>query len=230
MSEAAKKMFQPNPESYGPQTPKLMNLLEEAKAAQSDADSSEPRLIGWEVVKMGPYRFIGKSFYGRMGKSSEFCAAAVRLEWVFEALDKMAEYATEDAYDAALVHWEKWDEKNKLMGYTVGRFMKAETPVPEDMDYIDIPEILTAKLFIHGKSENDAIDMLRAEFERGGIYKETWQFEGEIFTSRDARLHIETSARIYGAYLPCELVNPVAWASSTKCSNSHLVRPAPPQE
>jgi hypothetical protein len=62
------------------------------------------------------------------------------LDWVFKAIDGLKEYATEDIHDAALVTWDKYDEKNRLMGYTVGRFMKVDTPVPDNMDYIDIPE------------------------------------------------------------------------------------------
>jgi hypothetical protein len=184
-------------------------MLEDAMNNQNNSFAIEPQLIGWEVVNMEPCRFIGKSFYGRMGKCNEFCAAAIKLDWVFNIIDDMKEYATDDKYDAALVHWEKWDEKNKLMGYTVGRFMKSDTPVPEDMDYIDIPETLVAKYFIKGGNENVAIEMLRAEFERGGIYKDaSWKYEGEIFTNREARKNNETSNHIYGAYLPCELINP----------------------
>ena len=86
--------------------------------------------------------------------------------------------------------------------------MKADTPVPEDMDYIDIPATLVAKYFISSGNENIAIEMLRKEFKEKGIYKESWKFEGEIFTNRIARQNNQTSNHIYGAYLPCELVNP----------------------
>ena len=209
MCEPIKKPGQTTPENCLPTTLKLLELVEEAKDSIVNQSEGQPKLIGWEAVNCGPYRFVGKSFYGRMGKCPEFCATALKLDWVFDAIDGLKEYATDDIYDAALVHWDKWDEKNKLMGYTVGRFMKADTPVPEDMDYIDIPETLVAKYFISSGNENIAIEMLRAEFLRQGIYKDaSWKFEGEIFTNREARKNNETSNHIYGAYLPCELLNP----------------------
>ena len=171
-------------------------------------ENNTPTMVKWEVVKNEPYRFIGKSFYGRMGKCDEFCAVAKKLNWVYETLDDLAEYATDDIYDAALVHWEKWDEKNKLMGYTVGRFMKADTPVPEDMDYIDMPEGYMAKCFIKGGNENIAIDMLREEIKQQGIYKDIFLMEGEIFPDRAAWLNDESGVYNFGAYLAVELLNP----------------------
>ena len=184
----------------------MSTIFDQIAQAQSDLSAAQPKLIACEITTLPPRRFIGKSFYGRMGKCGEFCAAALKLDWVFEKINALADFATEDIYDAALVHWDKWDEKNKLMGYTVGRFMAADTPVPEDMDYIDIPETLVGRLFILGGNENIAIETLRKEFDRLG-YRETWQFEGEIFTNREARKVNQTSNHIYGAYLPCEKIN-----------------------
>ena len=224
MSEPIKKPGQ-QPESYSPKDmPEIMKLAEQVQDTTIQPEA-QPILERFEIAKCGPYRFIGKSFYGRMGKCNEFCAAALKLDWVFNAIDELKEYATEDIYDAALVHWDKWDEKNKLMGYTVGRFMKADTPVPEDMDYVDIAETLVAKYFIRGGNENIAIDMLRAEFMQQGIYKDAlWKFEGEIFTNREARKNNETSDDIYGAYLPCELLNPPKKRTRDKIADMFHVR------
>jgi hypothetical protein len=51
---------------------------------------------------------------------------------------------------------DKYDKKKKLLGYTVGRFMKADTPVPAElvgtdyeMDYFDIPAMYVAKGFVN---------------------------------------------------------------------------------
>ena len=209
MSESIKKQDQSTQESYSPTTPKLLDMVAAAKNSENSQPVSDPVLIGWEVVKNEPCRFIGKTVYVRAGVSDDFCVMTMKQDWVFKELDGLNEYATDDIYDAALVHWEKWDEKNKLMGYTVGRFMKADTPVPEDMDYIDIPETLVAKYFISSGNENIALEMLRAEFIRQGIYQDaSWQFEGEIFTNREARKYNETSNDIYGGYLPCDLISP----------------------
>lgn len=107
------------------------------------------RLEQWEER-----RFIGKSIYVRAVMdaspeniySSKLCGALwAQKDWIFEELDKMSEYATEDQEAVGLITWEKFDEKNMLFGYTVGRFMKAGTPVPAYMDYIDLPAVCVAK-------------------------------------------------------------------------------------
>ena len=107
------------------------------------------RLEQWEER-----RFIGKSIYVRAVMdaspeniySSKLCGALwAQKDWIFEELDKMSEYATEDQEAVGLITWEKFDEKNMLFGYNVGRFMKAGTPVPAYMDYIDLPAVCVAK-------------------------------------------------------------------------------------
>jgi DNA-binding transcriptional MerR regulator len=119
-------------------------------------EDSKPtaELINWEIVQSEAMRFVGKSFYGRAGQSDEFCGVAQNLEWVFSALDEMGEYATADIHDAALVSWERYDDTEQLMRYTSGRFMKAGTPVPPRMDYIEIPAGYMGELFIRGGCEN----------------------------------------------------------------------------
>jgi len=100
----------------------------------------------FEITSFGPYRFIGKSAYTRAGKSGYiFAGLWENAGWVFEELDKLGGHATGETYNAALVNWEKYDPKTELIGYTVGRIMKTETPVPENMDYFDIPGTFVAK-------------------------------------------------------------------------------------
>jgi predicted transcriptional regulator YdeE len=170
---------------------------------------NKPIMEKSEVVKCGPYRFIGKSFYGRAGQSDELCGAVWELDWVFKAIDGLKEYATEDIHDAALVTWDKYDEKNKLMGYTVGRFMKADTPVPDNMDYIDIPEGYIAKGFIRGGNDSIAKQMLIEEIKRQDIYEAaTWIWSAEIFPNRVADSQKDFNVRTFGCYIACELKNP----------------------
>ena len=129
----------------------------------------------FEIVKHPAYRFIGKSIYiGNKGSfgcfdlpQSEYLASGCaetlhgralheylwqRSEGIFQMLDELKEYATEEVHNTALFTWEKYDDKHALYGYTIGRFMKAGTPVIADMDYFDIPEGYFAKGFV--KLEN----------------------------------------------------------------------------
>jgi len=164
-------------------------------------------LISWKVVQSEAMRFVGKSFYGRAGQSDEFCGVAQNLEWVFSALDEMDEYATAEIYDAALVSWERYDDIEQLMRYTSGRFMKANTPVPALMDFIEIPAGYMGKIFIRGGCENTAIDMLRDLVNEQGLYDVSYLIEGEIFPNRKADKGKDNSERTYGAYLLCDLKN-----------------------
>ena len=147
----------------------------------------------FEIVKCGSYRFIGKAMFVRAGKSDELCGALFEKcgDWVFEKLDGMQEYATDKIHNVAFLDWSRYDEKNQLMGYTIGRFMKADTPVPEDMDYIDIPEGLVAEMFVEGDVEGDvtgdACKMLREEIKRLGIYKPSGKlwWSAEVYPKPD---------------------------------------------
>jgi len=106
----------------------------------------------FEVVKFGPYRFIGKSVYARSwGMCASFDQTNIlgglcrNCKCIFDALEDLSEYATDEIHKAAMLTWDKYDEKNQLLGHTVGRFMKTDTPVPDWLDYIDIPEVYVAK-------------------------------------------------------------------------------------
>ena len=115
------------------------------------------KMINFEIVKFGPYRFVGKSVYARAGMACGPNASFAgylwdNSDWVFEELDKLPEYAVPEEFaGAAFLTWEKYCDKTKLLGYTIGRIMKADTPVPElphgveGLDYFDIPETYVAK-------------------------------------------------------------------------------------
>ena len=100
---------------------------------------------------------------------------------VFKALNEMEEYATDEVHDCALYHWEKHCDKTELYGYTIGRLMKADTPVPQDMDYIDIPCNYIAKVFKKRKHDYD---------ER--IEGEDWLIKLEGVIDEELKRHWET--------------------------------------
>jgi len=102
----------------------------------------------FEIVPFGPYRFIGKSAYARAWKESSeeiWWGVWKNSGWVFNALDQLKEYASDEIHNHAFETWDKFDSEKELMGYVVGRFMKAGTPVPEGMEFIDIPVMTIAK-------------------------------------------------------------------------------------
>jgi predicted transcriptional regulator YdeE len=109
--------------------------------------------------KIEACRFIGKSVYARSGPERSgyiFGGMWQNSGFIFKKLDELSKYATTEAQHMALLTFDKYDETKKLLGYTVGRFMRAETPVPEGLDYFDYPEMMLAKVSIKGKF-HDAI-------------------------------------------------------------------------
>lgn len=114
----------------------------------------------FEIVKCEPFRFIGVSTYLRNKGSHGMHNNIWSYLWsksdeVFNTLDKMNEYKTDEIHDCVLYHWEKYCDKTELYGYTIGRLMKADTPVPPDMDYIDISCDYIAKVFKKRKHDYD---------------------------------------------------------------------------
>lgn len=139
----------------------------------------------FEIVKYGPYRFIGKAVYVRNDWGNPHSATGEILQgvwkakrWIFETLDKMTDYATGEPYGAGIYMWDKYEEKNKLTGYIVGKFMKADAPVPDGMDYFDMPEGYVAKGW-GGYVEGEMKDMLRKSEEYADA---SWFWGGEVFT------------------------------------------------
>ena len=217
MSEPNKKPIQISPESYKPETPTLMSMLEEAEKSIAQQTEVKSGMMAFTIENFGPYRFIGKSVYARAGKSGMiFGGLWEKSGWIFEELDAMKEYATEEIHNTALMHWDWYDGKDGrevnrltfggtyLLGYTVGRFMKASTPVPENMDYIDIPEMYVAKGWARGGDENDAEKIVVEGIERQGLYERaSWIFMAEVYPKPD-----ETGVSTCGYYIACQLKNP----------------------
>ena len=197
---------------------KILNLppatvIENNNEFTMESPDSKLTRYKFEVVNFPPYRFIGKTVYARAfnqkGSAEIFKSLREQSEWIFEVIDGLKEYATNEIYDAALFTWEKFDEKNELFGYTVGRFMQTNTPVPDDMDFFDIPETYLAKGYIRGTFKNTLYDaggesVMHEAFEHQDIYEATpWKFMAEIYPKPD-----NTGVLFYNYYLPCNLKNP----------------------
>jgi hypothetical protein len=78
-----------------------------------------------EVVKCGPYRFIGKVVYFRNDWGNEGSQTAalqtsvwIAKKWIFETLDAMTEYiATDMPYGGGLYMWDRYDDRSQLQGF-----------------------------------------------------------------------------------------------------------------
>ena len=164
----------------------------------------------FEIVRSGHMRFMGKSIYTG-NKTSFGCFDNLhdflwkQSEGVFRALDEIKEYACGEVHNAVLFHWEKWDKKNELFGTTIGRFMKADTPIMGNkMDYIDIPAEYIAKGFVKGKYEDrvklkEVEKMMEDELKRRGYVG--MFITAEVFPEAD-----ENGEFIIGFYIPCNLI------------------------
>jgi len=108
MSEPIRKPGQqPAPESYDPrEVPEIMRALGETRS-QIEEPVAAPALERFEIVKFGPYKFVGKSVYARSGVMGDVFGGLYRSygPGIFETLDSMKEYATDETYCTALYQW-----------------------------------------------------------------------------------------------------------------------------
>lgn len=163
----------------------------------------------FKIVPFGPYRFIGKSVYARIGGNTSgdiFGALWDRYsDKIFNMLDGMKEYATSETDNAALLTGDLYEEKKKLVGYTIGRFMQADTPVAEGLDYFDIPAMYMAKALVRGEF-NDMLenaDKLAMEaISRQTEYTATWAVAAEIYTAQTVSQ--ENASSVFGYYIGCK--------------------------
>ncbi|MBQ4573820.1 MAG: hypothetical protein IJA85_01350 [Clostridia bacterium] len=158
----------------------------------------------FKLCKFGPYRFIGKSVYARAGKSGNIFGYMWSNKWIFEELDKLSEYSTDEKHNSALLTWEWYNSEgiphfdifcgpSKLLGYTVGRFMKPDTPVPEGMDYFDIPETYVAKGWFDKEEGNEEAAVKQAVSEHDGYTAASWRFMVEV-----------EAENAFGYYIACD--------------------------
>jgi len=185
-------------------------------AVEDKQENNPQTLVSMEIVRCGPYRFIGKSVLAR-GHDQRGTAALFRSNWhtsawIFEELDKLSKYASDEPHNAALMTWEHYgEETGQLKTYTVGRFMKPDTPVPYEMDYFDIPQMVVGKGFArsHNNLSGDYFgDTLGEgffwdEIEREGRYKAAiWKFSAEVYPE------VPSNDYTFGYYCGCEPIRP----------------------
>ena len=195
-------------------------LLLGASSAFTQETNPEPqnekpqmtKLDSIEIVPFGPYRFIGRSVYAspfHREAGGIYRAMWENSDWIFEELDKLQEYASDDTRHHAFQTWEKYDEKTKLMGYTVGRFMKPGTPVPEGMDYFDVEATAVAKGFIKSKNWEDGFHsdkLTRVALDQQNYNQTSWKWYTEAYPAGYPKKHVpdENGDFLFGTYISCE--------------------------
>ena len=146
-----------------------------------------------EFEKFGPYKFIGKSVYARSGPENSgyiFGGLWCSYDKVSNELEKLSAYATNENDAVAFLSLDKYDEQKKLLGYTIGKFMKADTPVPKGLDFFDIPEMVVAKVLIKGEFNDmiaSACNLTHEAIKRQAKYTTNCEnnnvyFEAEVYT------------------------------------------------
>jgi len=177
--------------------------------------------VKFEIVKLAPCKFVGKSVYARehgreTGGIFKYCRE--NFGWVFDELDTLNEYATGEVHNTALKTWDCYFGESRtcfdmvfsqscMVGYHVGRFMKADCPVPEDMDAIEMPEIHIAKGWLQSDPP-DAVfhkpkliplyTAMEEEAGRQGFDLTSWILMADVFPAPDAN-----GAALYGQYSSC---------------------------
>ena len=163
-----------------------------ASVAVEDKQQHNPhKLVNFEVVKNEPYRFIGKSIYVRNDWSNQYVTPDEfqvpiwhAKEWVLTTLDAMTEYIAEDMpYCGGLYMWDRYDDRSQLIGYIIGKFMKADTPVPDGMDYFDIDAGYITKGW-GGHVEDEMKAILRNSQEYNDA---SYMWGGDVYASYDAQ-------------------------------------------
>ena len=182
---------------------------------------TEEGTVHFEIVKIGPCKFVGKSVYAREhGKETSgiFKYCRENSQWVFDELDKMKRFSTDEFHNAALKTWDCYYGEshtcfdlvfspNGAVGYHVGRFMKADCPVPEDMDSIQIPETYVAKGWLRSEPPDSVFHLpklrpLYSAMEQGaaqqGFELTSWILMADVFPRADAN-----GVSLCGQYSSC---------------------------
>lgn len=163
------------------------------------------KLEKFEITEFGPFKFIGKTVYAPPGSGEIFGGLWENSKEIFDALDCLTEYATEEICNVAYMNWNT--EKN-LLGYTVGRFMGLDTPVPDGLNSIDIPKQFVAKSLISGEFDDmidKASELTETAIKEQSEYDIAWneKFMGaEVYPKENIPTAGIDSVLAY--YIPCK--------------------------
>lgn len=159
-----------------------------------------------EFEAFGPYRFIGKTVFAPPGSGEVFGGLWGSSRSVFDAIDELHTYATPEIHDVAFM---SWDTGRNLLGYTVGRFMRPGTPVPDNLDALDIPASFVAKGWVAGEFGDmisTASKLTEEAIAAQTKYKIAWDehFIGAEVYTKDC-VPRDGVHSVLGYYIPCAL-------------------------
>ena len=175
----------------------------------------------FEITKLEACRFVGKSVYARehgRGSNELFKFFRETNTWVFDKLDEMKEYATDECHNAALKTWDFYTDgghechgityaDSGLVGYHIGRFMKPNCPKPKGMDAIDIPDISIIKGWMTSEPRDSIFqnpkfgivyEALNQEATKQGYELTSWILMADVFSKPD-----ENGVSHFGQYSSC---------------------------
>jgi len=138
----------------------------------------------FEFAKLDACRFVGKRVYAPPGSGVIFGKLWGESGEVFETIKALDNFSTDETNDIALLTFDTY-EQDKLMGYTVGRFMKADCPVPDGLDFIDISSTVVAKGWVRGEFNdmiNTAESLISESIKKEPKYTITWAFAAEVYS------------------------------------------------
>ena len=149
------------------------------------AKNNQSTVEKFEIIEQfGPYRFIGKAAYARAWQASSeqiWWEVWKNSSWIFDTLDNLKEYASDDIYNHAFESWDKFDENNNLMGYIVGRFMKPDAPVPEGMEFFDVPVMTIAKGWSSCSQEDMEKGLASSSYAKDSFFAKVEKAKGDTF-------------------------------------------------
>jgi len=169
--------------------------------------TDSPKLENFEIIKCQSYRFIGKAVYVRNDWGNQHAHTGeivqsvwLAKDWIFKTLDEMTGYIANDMpYAGGIYMWDRYEERYPLQGYIIGKFMKADTPVPDGMDYFDIPEGFVAKGW-GGYVEGEVKDILRNSEEYADA---SWFWGGEVFNNFESLGNGINVDNLSGYFISC---------------------------
>ena len=181
------------------------------------------KLDKFEIVGLEPCKFVGKSVYARehgKGTKDLFKCFREQSNWIFNELDKLKEYATSESHNMALKTWDFHNIEERechgltirqigvhMVGYHIGRFMKLDCPVPEDLDSIVIPEIHIAKGWAQSEPQDSIFYLpelegiyyaMEDEAAKQGYELTSWILMADVFPEPD-----KNGISHYGQYSSC---------------------------
>ena len=153
MNEPIKKQIpQTSPESYKPEAPKMMNMLDEQSQDVIDniIKNHIVEMIDIEYIHLPALKFIGMETKSKGKKAGEMW---LKSKEFMPILDSMTNHASSITAPCGFMHQNDMEsgKKGTTYHYIVGKFMTADAPVPDGFVFREIPESDVAIATFYGE-------------------------------------------------------------------------------